>query len=767
MSDILTQRNIANGEAMIEGLGARRDRADGRLKVQGLARYAVDHPVENLCHAIVVQSTIPEGEITHIDCDAARQMPGVLAVYTHESGLTIHPAATFASGGAAAQSFVPLQGPGVRWNGQHVALVVAETLEQAKAAAATIHIDYEVRPAIIHPDDPLAQPKPVGDLDIEWGDAQQALREASVTVSGVYTTPREYNLPIELHGCIADWRDGEITLWEPSQWVGGARSVVAQWMGIDIEKVRVLSPFTGGGFGSKGGIQPHSALACAASRALGRPVKLVLTRGQTFTGFGGRPRTRQALQLAADSEGKLQAIVHESWNETARDDTHLEPCNSVTAIMYAVPNFISRHQLVPVNTVNPGWMRAPGENPSSWAIEVAMDELAYALKLDPLELRLRNYADEDPQAKIPWSSRRLREAYQAGAQAFGWAQRPQEPGTLREGRQRIGWGMASGSYPVRRTPGEAAIRLNQDGTLEVRSSGADIGTGTYTILAQTAAEVLSVASDRISVSLGDTDLPRAPVAGGSQLANLLTAAVYKTALKLREELITLAVGSAESPLFGARREDVILEQGQLRLFSQPGSSLSFADLLRCAGRDALETHADTFPPDATQQDREAADRTSSKMIPPTAGGYSAHSWSAIFVEVAVDEDFGTVRVRRIVGAFDSGRLYNPKLAESQWIGAMVMGIGQALLEEGEIDDGNGRILNASLADYLVAVNADIPDMAVINVGEPDYQASALGGKAVGELGIVGVAAAIANAVFHATGKRIRDLPITLEKMLAD
>ena len=220
--------------------------------------------MENLCHAIVVQSTIPEGEITHIDCDAARQMPGVLAVYTHESGLTIHPAATFASGGAAAQSFVPLQGPGVRWNGQHVALVVAETLEQAKAAAATIHIDYEVRPAIIHPDDPLAQPKPVGDLDIEWGDAQQALREASVTVSGVYTTPREYNLPIELHGCIADWRDGEITLWEPSQWVGGARSVVAQWMGIDIEKVRVLSPFTGGGFGSKGGIQPHSALACAA-----------------------------------------------------------------------------------------------------------------------------------------------------------------------------------------------------------------------------------------------------------------------------------------------------------------------------------------------------------------------------------------------------------------------------------------------------------------------------------------------------------------------
>lgn len=765
MSEAIKQDNL-NGETL-QGLGARRDRADGKLKVQGLARYAVDHPVENLCHAVVVQSTIAEGEIHHIDCEQARQMPGVLAVYSHESGLTIHPAATFASGGAAAQAFVPLQSPRVRWNGQHVALVVAETLEQAKAAAASIAIDYSTQPAIIHPDDARAEPKPVEDLNIEWGDAQQALQQASVTVSGTYTTPREYNLPIELHGCIADWRDGQLTLWEPSQWVGGARSVVAQWMGIDIEKVRVLSPFTGGGFGSKGGIQPHSALACAASRALGRPVKLVLTRGQTFTGFGGRPRTQQQLTLAADSAGKLQAILHESWNETAREDTHLEPCNSVTALMYATPNFYSRHRLVPVNTVNPGWMRAPGENPSSWALEVAMDELAYALKLDPLALRLRNYAEEDPQAKLPWSSRSLREAYAAGAEAFGWSQRPLQPGTLREGRQRIGWGMASGSYPVRRTPGEAAIKLGLDGRLQVRSSGADIGTGTYTILAQTAAEALQVPSAQIEVALGDTDLPRAPVAGGSQLANLLTAAVYKAALALREELITLALGTAASPLFGARREDVMLAEGQLRLFSQPGSSVNFADLLRLAGRDTLEAHADTFPGDATQKDREAADRTSSKMIPPTAGGFSAHSWSAIFVEVAVDEDFGTVRVRRIVGAFDSGRLYNPKLAESQWIGAMVMGIGQALLEEGEIDDHNGRVLNASLADYLVAVNADIPAMEVINVGEPDYQASALGGKAVGELGIVGVAAAISNAVFHATGKRIRDLPITLEKMLAD
>ncbi|MEM6160971.1 xanthine dehydrogenase family protein molybdopterin-binding subunit [Erwinia sp. P6884] len=748
-----------------QALGSRRDRADGRLKIQGLAPYAVEKSLENLAYAVVVQSTIPHGKIVSMDTDKARQAPGVLAVYNHESGLTIHPAKTFASGGAAAQAFLPLQSDKVLWNGQHIAVVVAETLEQATEAAALITTEYSGEEAAIHPDDPKAEPESSEAMTVSWGEAVPSLAAAEVQVGGVYTTPREYNCPIEPHGCIAHWQNGELTLWEPSQWVGGARQVVSEWMAIDSAKVRVLSPYVGGGFGCKGGIQPHSALACVASRELGRPVKLALTRPQTFTAFGGRPRTHQQLALGATREGQLVSIVHESWNETALEDVHTEPCNSVTPLMYASPNFQSHHKLIHLNTVNPGWMRAPGENPSSFAIEVAMDELASELKMDPIALRLKNYAEQDPQANIPWSSRRLKEAYRAGAEAFGWHERPPEPRSLREGRQLIGWGMASGTYPVRRTPGEAQIVLHGDGSIEVQSSGVDIGTGTYTILAQTAADVLHVPSDTIRVTLGDTQLARAPVAGGSQLANVLTGAVHKTALALRDALITLAVGTPGSPLFQVPPEKIRLADGALRLEAQSDTRISLAELLRLSGNEELVAHQDTFGKEAGEEDRDAAASTASMMIPPTEGGVSAHSWSAIFVEVAVDEDFGTVRVRRMVGAFDSGRVYNPKLTESQWIGGMVMGIGQALLEEGMIDSRDGRIMNANLADYLVPVNADIPALETINVGEPDFLATALGGKAVGELGIVGVAAAISNAVWHATGKRIRDLPITQDKLL--
>lgn len=384
-----------------QALGSPLDRADGRLKIQGLATYAVEKSLDNLAYAVVVQSTIAYGRITAMHTERARQSPGVLAVYNHESGLTIHSAKTFGEGGAAAQAFLPLQDDKVLWNGQHIALVVAETLEQATEAAALIETEYEQQPPVVHPTHPNAKPETVDALTIDWGDAIPALAQAEVQVGGIYTTPREYNSPIEPHGCIAHWQNGSLTLWEPSQWPGGARQVVSEWMAIDHEKVRVISPFVGGGFGCKGGIQPHSALACVASRELNRPIKLALTRPQTFTAFGGRPRTHQQLALGANRDGLLQAIVHDSWNETALNDVHKEPCNSVTALMYASPNFLSHHKLIHLNTVNPSWMRAPGENPSAFALEVAMDELAWALKMDPLALRLKNYAEQDPQANIP------------------------------------------------------------------------------------------------------------------------------------------------------------------------------------------------------------------------------------------------------------------------------------------------------------------------------------------------------------------------------
>ncbi|ARP82991.1 oxidoreductase [Bordetella genomosp. 8] len=746
-------------------LGADTPRIDGTLKVTGRAPYAIEHQVEGLAHGVLVQSTIASGRVSRMETSKARAAPGVLAVYTPGNAPRILPATVYTKGGAATESFLPLQDDRVLWNGQHIAFVVAETLEQATEAAHLIEVEYEASTAVLDAADPQAPVVPVEALDVNWGDAQAAMQQADVRVHGVYTTPREYNLPIELHACIAAWHGDELTVWEPSQWVGGAGAVIAEWMGIPVEKVHVVSPFIGGGFGSKVSPHPHVAITCAAARALGRPVKTSLTRQQTFTGYGGRPRTHQELTLAAKRDGTLVAIHHRSWNETAMEDIHQEPCNAVTPLMYAVPNFSSRHSLRRAHTVNPGWLRAPGENPSAYALETAMDELSYELGIDPLELRLKNYAEIDPEAKVPWTTRQLKDAYAAGAQAFGWERRTPQPRSMREGRELIGWGMATGTYPVRRTPGQARITLRQDGRIEVRSAGVDLGTGTYTILSQTVSDALNVPRAQIDVILGDTSLPLAPLAGGSQLANVLVGAVHKGALALRAELLRIAATDARSPLRHARAAELVLADGKVLSSRTPEMAMEFGALLRATGRDKVDIDADTFAEGSGQQDRYQANRTFKKMVSPTEGGVSAHAWSAQFVEVRVDEDFGTVRVRRMVGAFDSGRVFNPRLARSQWMGGMIMGLGQALLEDGAFDPRTGRVVSASLADYLVAVNADVPDITTISVGVPDLQATALGGKAVGELGIVGVAAAIGNAVYHATGKRVRDLPITMEKLV--
>ncbi|WP_415769326.1 xanthine dehydrogenase family protein molybdopterin-binding subunit [Pseudomonas sp. LB3P38] len=747
-------------------LGERAPRQEGGLKVRGEARYAIEHAIDGMLYGVALQSTIPAGRVAGIDTSLAEKAPGVVAIYTHLTRLAIQQATPFIKGGAATENFTPLQDDLVRWNGQHIALVVAESFEQATEAATLIKVSYEPTDAIIDPDDPRAKPQLIDDLQAKWGDATSALASAAVKVEGIYTTPREYNVPMEPHACIAHWSGDNLTVYESSQWVGGARNVIAQWMGVDMANVRVISPFIGGGFGCKVAPHPHVAMACAASKALGRPLKVSLTRPQTFTGYGGRPRTSQRLALGATKQGVLVSVVHEGWNETAIDDTHLEPSTSVTALMYATPNMLARHSIIPVNTVNPGWMRAPGENISTYALETAMDELAYKVGLDPIELRLRNWASQDPKANIPWSTRRLREGYAAGANAFGWASRNPQPRSMREGRELIGWGMAAGTYPVWRTPGEAKIIIHRDGRIEVLSGGTDLGTGTYTILAQTAAEVLDVPTSSVKVILGDTDLPRAPVAGGSQLANNLTGAVYKAAKVARIELLRLATTDPKSPLHGMDIGNLVFKNGRIKPSQRPGDGIALTDLLKALGKDRFEISTDTFKAGATEADRDAAAHGFSQMQSATSGGVSAHSWGVHFVEVRVDEDFGTVRVKRMVAAFDSGRVYNPKLAQSQWMGGMIMGLGQALFEEGHIDRRDGRVVNASLADYLVPVNADVPEIVTIDVGIPDLAASVLGGKAVGELGIVGVAAAISNAVYHATGKRIRDLPITMDKLLS-
>ena len=746
-----------------QGLGAARSRGDGKVKVTGEARYAVEHQPENPLYGVVIQSTVASGRISRMSVEKAQQATGVLAVYTHLNPLKINKPTAIADGGAAQSTYTPIQDDKIIHNGQNIGLVVAETFEQATWAASLVEIEYETSRGLIFATDEGVEPKPVSKQDIDMGDAEQAMQQADVRLSERYTTPREYNMPMEPHACVAHWQEGRITVWEPSQWVAGAQVEIAEWMGIDTEAVRIISPYVGGGFGSKPVPYTHVALACVASRALKRPIKVSLTRPQTFTGLGGRPATSQQLELGASRDGKIQAIIQRSFSETSLIDVFAENCSKVTARMYAVENVSAQHQVRPINTVTPGWMRAPGENPSAFGLEVAMDEMAYALNIDPLELRLRNWADKDYQLDLPWSSRRLKEAYQKGAEAFGWDRRIMTPRSMREGRELIGWGMASGTYPVNKLPAEAKIILTPQGRFVVQCAGADIGTGTYTILAQTAADILGVDSTTIEVELGDTRLPRAGVAGGSQLAGNVTAAVNDTAKRMRAQLLKLASELPQSPLNGTPASQLTLKGDGVQHTLRSGLAVSLAQLATLAPAESLTVTGGTFPDDMSQSERDKMVRNLNDMSRPEA--FSAHSWSAQFVEVRVDEDFGTIRVKRMVAALDSGRLYNPKLARSQWIGGMIMGVGQALMEEGIVDPRNGRVINNNLADYLVPVNGDIPSITTINVGEPDFEATTMGGKAVGELGIVGVAAAISNAVFHATGKRVRDLPITLDKII--
>ncbi|RWP70811.1 MAG: xanthine dehydrogenase family protein molybdopterin-binding subunit [Mesorhizobium sp.] len=757
--------DASDGAIFAEAVGGRLSRVDGPAKITGAAKYAVEQQLEGLSHAVLVESTIAAGKVRSIDTAAAESAPGVLLVLTPDNVLRLNTATDWLGTPPPDVPYCPLARD-ITFSGQHVAAVVAESLEQAVAAAALVKVSYDETPAIVDLDDPKAGDGiPVDTMTKEWGDAQAAFTAAPVRICAAYNTPREYQAPMEPHGLIAHWQGDRLTVWEPSQWLDGMARTYAEWFGVPFENVRLVSPYIGGGFGSKAFAYGYGAVAAMAAKMLGRPVKLAVTRPQTFTAYGGRAATRQTVALGADAEGRIQSIVHRGVNETSVDGMWVEPLGSVTSIMYATPNFSSRQNVVRVNTVVPGALRAPGENPSAFGIESAIDELAYEVGIDPLEIRLRNYAEQDPEVKKPWSTRQLREAFAVGAAAFGWSKRPREPRSMRDGNQLIGWGVAAGTYPVRRAYGEAMVRILTDGSVEVESSSIDMGQGTYTILAQTAAETLGVPAENVVVKLGDSRYARAGVTGGSRLAGVMTGAVHKAATAALDELVGLAISEANSPFHALQANTLVVSEGRIRSPRGDGPDVSIAELLGSVGRSQIEAMGDTTPANWTAEDRYKNNTTIAMALPHTEGDYSRHSWCAHFIEVRVDEDFGTVRVSRVVSALDSGRLYNPKLAESQWKGGIIMGIGQALLEEGIVDRRHGRIVNNNLADYLIATNADIPDIEVISVGIPDLHSSVLGGKGVGELGIVGVAPAIANAVFHATGKRVRDLPITLEKLI--
>jgi len=727
------------------------DRIDGLLKVTGGARYAAEFPEARLAHAVLVTSTIARGTIASIDTSRAQALPGVLLVMTWQNAMRLPNGGRAALAPPAGRRLSLLQDNEVHYSNEPVAVVVADTLEHATDAARQLHIVYQ--PAAAALDFAAAKPdahapvKPQGrQTDTQRGSFEDGMQSGEVHIDVTYTTPIEHHNPMEPHATMARWDGPQLTLFDSTQGVSSDAQAVANVFGIAPTDVRVISPFIGGGFGCKGSSWSHVSLCAMAARQTGRPVRLALERPQMFGPVGARPRTEQHLVIAAKRDGTLTAMRHDSISNTSTFEDWTETCCMVTRMLYAVPNQITTHRLVPLNLGTPTFMRAPGETTGSFALESAMDELAAALKMDPLALRIKNYAQSDPQENKPWSGKSLHECYRIGAEKFGWSRRSAAPRSMRDGNTLIGMGMASATYPANRSEASAIARILPDGTAMVASGTQDIGTGTYTVMTQVAADALGFAPEQIHFALGDSTLPRAPVSGGSQSAASVSPAVRDAASQARSQLIALALADQASPVHGLPLDDVSVDHGWVVSRSQPGKRDPAAAIIARAGGKPIEAASTVKPGDEKQK-------------------YSFHSFGAVFVEVHVDAELGTIRVPRVVAVYDVGRVLNEKTARSQMLGGIVWGIGAALQEESTLDTRYGRFTNANLAEYHVPVNADIDTLDVTFIGRPDPYINSLGVRGIGEIGITGVPAAIANAVYHATGVRVRDLPITLDKVM--
>jgi xanthine dehydrogenase YagR molybdenum-binding subunit len=700
-------------------------RKDGLLKVTGRAAYASDNRLPRMAYAALVGSTIPAGRIARLDTGAALAAPGVIAVVTHENAPRLHSPGSLVTGGEFAEHFFPLQDPHVYFWGQCVAVVVADTLERAEDAAGRVRIDYTPSPFetdmedhptnVYEPSRYLVTQK----LQLARGDIDAGLAAGEVVVKETYRTPHLNHNPMEPHATVADWTEEKLTIYEPTQWVMGLRAVVSKSFDLKPEKVHIISPFVGGGFGGKGFSWPHTLAAAMASREAGRPVKLVLSRAELFTSVGHRGPTRQEMVLAATRDGRLTGVQHATLTSTSINGNYVESCGLATAMLYACPNVKVIHRAARLNTGTPCPMRAPGEAPGLFALESAMDELAIKLGIDPIELRIRNHADEDPEKEKPWSSKHLLECYRRGAELFGWERRQTAPGSMQEQGELVGLGMATATYPANRRDGSAAVRIYADGRVVVRSATHDLGTGTYTTLAQVAADELDVPIEKVSCELGDSTLPKASVSGGSSTSASVGPLVQEAARALKKKLagfvsVAAAVQKSGEPYLEAQAEHGALAAAAAQLFSR---------------------------------------------------GPSAHSFGAHFAEVRIDPITRQIRVSRVVAVIDGGKIMNSLTARSQIQGGIVWGIGMALLERTAWDARTGTPVTRNLADYLVPVNADVPEITVEFTNIPDLQFNSLGVRGIGEIGITGITAAIANAVYHATGVRVRDLPITLDKIM--
>lgn len=726
-------------------------RVDGPLKVSGAARFTAEVPFENLAFAALVCSTIPRGRIVRIDREEAERADGVALVMTHENApkMSAPPLMSSDPQGAGTSNLPVMQDDKVHWNGEAVAVVVADSQEQADHAASLVRVTYEQEPAALSADDlrGLAKaPKDIlgEDAEINVGDAEAALAKSDVIVDQIYRTPRYNQAAIELHATTAVWDGDELILHDTSQALNATAYTLAKVFGMKPDKIRILAPFVGGAFGNKL-VWSHQILCIAAAKLTGRPVRIVVSREKVFRITGGRTLSHQRVALGAKADGSLAALIHTGFTAVVSHNAMPEQFSFPARHLYAADNLHVAQEVVELDMVANSAMRAPGESIGTFALESALDELAVATGVDPIELRRRIEPDKDPTKGTPFSSRHLLEAYARGAERFGWTKRNPTPGSQRDGEWLVGQGVATAYYPYyRMAGGSARIRLTADGRAIVQTANHEMGMGTATVQVQHAADRLGLPVDRVVFEYGDTALPMGTVGGGSSQTASIVAAVVAAHEKLVKELLKLA--GNDSPLAGAGADEVRARDGGLFRIDDPERGETYVAILARAGRDHLEC--------------EAAAPTPTEIMK-----YSMHSYGAQFCEIRVNEVTGEVRVSRWLGSFDTGRILNPKTAASQFRGGIVMGLGLALTEESLFDERSGRFMNPSLAEYHVPVHLDVPAIDVIWTDIPDPH-TPLGLHGVGEIGITGVAAAIANAIYNATGKRIRDLPITLDKVLA-
>ena len=736
-----------------KSIGKPVSRVDGPAKVTGAAKYAAEFNAPNLAHGFVVNSKIAKGRIKKIDRTAALAVPGVIEVFTHDN----RPTVTSSPGKYADETappgspFRPLYDDQILFAGQPIALVVAEEFEVARFAATLVEIEYESEGAITDIDTQVGKAyEPPKKRFPGWdpgprGNVDKAFTQSPVKVEHTYRTPIEHHNPMECFGTTAVWEDGRLTIYDKTQGAPNCHRYVCSVFGLAKDKVRLLSPYVGGAFGV--GLRPNYQLNLAVLAAIGlkRPVRVALTRQQMFT-LGYRPETIQTLSLGAEEDGSLSAIRHDAIASTSRFEDYQEPTAIWTGALYHCRDAAATAQLAQIDLFTPCDMRAPGGASSLYCIESAMDELSYAAGIDPLELRLKNYSEWDQNEDKPFTSNALKDCYYRGAERFGWSKRKPEARSTRAGRELVGYGMASGIWEAFRVPTSARAVLAPNGTLEIGCATADIGTGTYTILTQIGAEMLGLPIDKVTVKIGDSDLPVAPVEGGSWTAASAGSAVVEACNGIRQELLKRASKIKNAPLEGADLADITFVEGEMRVRGDPSRAMALTDVLH-GFNDPIKSEV-TSKPDLAVFKR-----------------YSHYTHSAVFAEVRLDEELGMLRVVRVVSAVAAGRILNPKTARSQIMGAVVGGIGMALHEESVVDHRYGRIINHNFAEYHVPVNADIHDIEVIFVEEREPHLNPLGVKGVGEIGIVGTAAAIANAAYHATGVRVRALPITIDKLL--